>query len=409
MDNGVRVLLDQIDNVKSISIGIFLLMGSKYEKSDQNGITHFIEHMLFRKNQYYKSRHVADRIESMGGKINAFTTKEYMCIYSKFLSESANEIIKLMHDIIMFPSFDEQDIESEKKIIKNEIHYFEDNYNEKCQSSLIKKSLEGHPLSNNILGTVEIINTFNKNDLREYYEKKLRPDEIVISVSGSFDENLLRVIEDSFSSIKPSTSKEKREEIKPISFSPKIIKDSKSLKQHYISLGFPSYSYLSRDLIPFMLFYHIFGAGYSSMLYNTLRKEKEMVYSTGAMPLIYKEGGILLINASTPSVKSIDEILEEILLIIDRVFKNGINSDELKRGKSILKCHIAFSMEQTDSRVIDFGKNEILKIKEYNDLFNNYELDNLFNLIDLQTIEDVNRVIRDIFENKPSISLIEGI
>lgn len=115
MDNGVRVLLEKVDNVKSISIGIFLLMGSKYEKSDQNGITHFIEHMLFRKNQYYNSRHVADRIESMGGKINAFTTKEYMCIYSKFLSESANEIIKLMHDIIMYPSFDEQDIESEKK------------------------------------------------------------------------------------------------------------------------------------------------------------------------------------------------------------------------------------------------------------------------------------------------------
>ncbi|NYV68675.1 M16 family metallopeptidase [Heyndrickxia oleronia] len=401
--------MDPVESVKTTSIGVFFSMGSKFEEYSQNGISHFIEHMLFRTNKFYESSQAVEIVESIGGKINAFTTKEYVCVYSKVLSENTGKLIQVLFNLIMYPSFEDRDIESEKKIITNEIHYYEDRYNERCQNNLIEASWKGHPLSQRILGTVESIGDFNNKTLAEYYNSNLCGDRIVISISGLIEKNLLNSLEKYFSRI-CSKAKYEQKEIEKISFKPKYIKESKSLKQHYLSIGYQCFSYSSKKIVPFLILHTIFGSGFSSILYKALRKDKELIYSVGTLPLIYKEGGIFLINTSSPSLHSIHMLIGEIKKVIEELKKNGINLNELLKAKSMIKSQYAFSLESIDSRMMELGKIEVLDISKNNDFYKTpNQIDDIFQLIEKITVDNINEVLFELFSKEPSVSIIEGI
>lgn len=314
----------------------------------------------------------------MGGKLNAFTTKEYMCLYSRVLSCDSQKLIEILYNLLAFPSFQEKDIEIEKQIIINEIFQYNNNQYERCQANLISSSWNGHPLSKEIMGDINIIREFHKERLVSFYENALNAYHIVISISGNISSDLLNTIEKNFSSFKGKAVKHSTQHIQFLT-TKKI--DSAKLTQHYVSIGLPAYSYSNPRLFALLILNNILGSGSVSLLTKSLREEKGLVYSIGSYPLLYSDGGVLITNASSPYTNSIDKIVEAITNIFLHLKKRGITNEELRRGKAIMKGNIAFGLENIGTRMIDCGKNEILDINEQ--FFMNFQhIDDIYQQIE---------------------------
>ncbi len=398
LDNGIRVVYERIPFVRSISIGIWVGTGSRNENSTNNGISHFIEHMLFKGTNKRSAKEIAACIDNLGGQINAFTGKECTCFYTKTLDEHMDIAVDVLADMLFNSKFDKKDIDTEKRVILEEISMYEDSPEDLVHDLLSEAVWNGDPLGYPILGTKECLEDITRDRIIEYMEQMYTPQNIIISAAGNFDENhLIDTLTRYFGGWNRKGTVVT--DYNAVNFIPGKVVKEKDIEQVHLCLGFEGMEHGDKDLYSLLAVNNILGGGMSSRLFQKIREETGLVYSIYSYPSSYKRAGLFTIYAGM-NPNHLDIVLELILDEIDILLKKGIDHDELAKSKEQLKGSYMLGLESTSSRMNSIGKSELL-------LGYIHTPEEILQKIEDVNMESVHNTINRIFDSKRmSMSLV---
>ncbi|CAM3078104.1 insulinase family protein [Sporolactobacillus spathodeae] len=395
--NGIRVLLEQIPNVRSVSIGIWVGTGSRYETKEKNGISHFIEHMLFKGTETRNARQIAEAFDKIGGQVNAFTSKENTCYYAKVMDRDASYAINVLADMFFHSRFDTKDMEKEKQVIGEEIKMYEDTPDDLVHDLLSATSFAHHPLGYPILGHVETLARFQPEDLRGYMAAHYAPEDIVISIAGNVATDFVNEVDAVFSSYEFVDRKEAQE---APSFHPGKIARKKETEQAHICFGFSGLSNKNEHLTEVMVMNNVLGGGMSSRLFQNIREEKGLAYSIFSFHTAFKDSGLFTIYGGT-GADQLSALGDSILETVDTFIEKGISEEELASSKAQIKGNAVFGLESTDSRMSRNAKNELI-------LGHDRTIDEFTEKVDRITVADVKRIAQSIFSKPYSCSVVSA-
>ncbi len=361
-ENGVRAVLNPMPYMKSVSIGIFIKSGSVYETPQNNGMAHFIEHMLFKGTTKRTAAQISHESDELGGALNAYTAEECTCIYIKVLASDIENALDLLFDIAFDPVFDEDAIENEKKVILEEISGAEDNPEDAAQEMLMANMFESHPVGMPVLGNAENVMSFTRDDIYRFYKERFVPQNMLISVAGRFDEQHVQTL------ISAKTEAHKRNESFEASFMNEatvhggIYKNRRDIGQLQMVAGYPCVSRFDDRLCAFIFLSSILSGDSSSRLFRRLRDENGLVYGVDATVMEYDNTGVFMISTGF-SPENADKVISIIREEIDDILQNGISEEELRRTKRSLVTGLELDAEGTMSLMSLEGKRELYNIK----------------------------------------------
>lgn len=388
LTNGIRVITEFIPYVNSISIGFWIGSGSRYENSLNNGVSHFIEHMIFKGTINRSSKQIAEEIESLGGQINAFTGKEATCFYVKLLDEHFETGLDVLCDMIMNPKFSSEDIEKEKGVIQEEINMYEDSPEDLVIDMLSRVTWKDDMLAYPILGTSETLKNFTRESILEYYDRIYVPENMVISIAGNFkEEELIGKLEERL-----SDWKKEAEGLMKLS-SPKMDRNiavkSKDIEQVHLALNFNGIKLGDEDLYALLVVNNYLGGGTSSRLFQTLREEEGYVYTIYSFPSSYMNVGTYTIYLAL-NEQYIQDAAKLIKGELNELAQNKMTEEQIKKAKEQLKGNYILGLESVSSRMFGIGKAELLQRAVH-------EPKEILEKIDKITTKDVYRVIDRVF------------
>lgn len=352
--NGVRVVAERIDHVRSAAIGVWIGNGSRFESAEQNGISHFIEHMIFKGTEKRTARHIASMMDAMGGQSNAFTTKDCTCYYMKVLDTHLHTAAELLADMFLCSSFADEDIELERGVVLEEIDMYEDTPEDVATEKLFEACYEGTALGRPILGTEETLARMDSKALHDYVRKNYHPEDTVIALSGSFSDADLNYICELFGEMQGSG----RNQIEPAHYQPRVVIRSKEIEQNHLCLGFPGLPLLDDKRYAYQLMNAIIGGGMSSRLFQTVRERNGMCYSIYSFPSSHVDTGMFSIYVGlgqedeAKAAKLICNVLRDFCA-------EGPTREELSRCREQLKSNLLMGLESTNARMHHLGRYEL--------------------------------------------------
>ncbi len=357
LDNGMRVVAEKMSSVKSVSIGVWVNVGSRDEGEQEEGISHFLEHMFFKGTKSRSAKDIAQEIDILGGELNAFTSRETTTFYTKVLDEHLPDAVDLLSDILHHSEFKTKEIEREKQVVLEEFKMSEDDPEDLVHDLHSQEIWKGHPLGRPILGTQKRIKSLRRSDILRFMGRRYNPQQIVISVAGKFVwSKLLSHLERSFghfSSPRAETVVRQAPKARP-----GVKSKAKPLEQVHFCLGTEGVSQSSPDRYGVYILNMLLGGGMSSRLFQEVRERRGWAYSIYSMHSTYKDTGLFSVYAATgvqTAVKAIRLVLKEFKRLKDK----GVGSDELNRTKSHIKGSIMLSLEGTNSRMSRLAKDEM--------------------------------------------------
>jgi predicted Zn-dependent peptidase len=395
LENGLPVLIEQIPAFRSVSIGIWIGTGSRFEQGNENGISHFLEHMFFKGTKTRTAADIAEAFDCIGGQVNAFTSKEYTCYYAKVLDEHASYAMDVLADMFFNSTFEEKELEKEKNVVFEEIKMVDDTPDDIIHDLLASASYGEHALGYPILGTVDTLNTFTKATLDEYMSRFYTADNVVISIAGNVSDQLIENIKEKFSSLEKSKQTFQLE--KPVFYSNRITR-KKETEQAHLCLGFEGLNLGHDQIYSLVLLNNILGGSMSSRLFQEIREKRGLAYSIFSYHSSFKDNGLLTIYGGT-GTEQIGELYETILDTVNQVKEKGVLEKELKNSKEQLKGNMMLSLESTNSRMSRNGKNELL-------LKRHKTLDDIIKDINSVTMDNVNDLAKELLSADYSLSLI---
>lgn len=393
--NGVRIVLENIPTVRSVAIGVWIGTGSKDENPKNNGISHFLEHMFFKGTTTRTAREIAESFDSIGGQVNAFTSKEYTCYYAKVLDTHASYALEVLADMFFNSTFDEEELKKEKNVVLEEIKMYEDTPDDIVHDLLSKAVYENHPLGYPILGTEETLNTFSGNTLREYIQERYIPENVVISVAGNISDAFIAEVEKYFGSYH-GENKQAAENKSTFHFN--RISRKKETEQAHLCIGYNGLQVGHEDIYSLIVLNNILGGSMSSRLFQEVREQRGLAYSVFSYHSAYQESGVVTIYGGT-GAQQLDVLFETIQETLQKLKQDGITEKELVNSKEQLKGSLMLSLESTNSRMSRNGKNELL-------LKRHRSLDEIIEQIDQVTKQGVDQMTNTIFTDQYSLSLI---
>ena len=378
LPNGIRVVVEEIPTVRSVSLGIWVGTGSRDETPRNNGVTHFIEHMMFKGTDRLNAREIAELFDGIGGQVNAFTSKEYTCYYAKVLDEHFGLALETLSDMLLNSKFAEEELVKERRVIVEEIKMYEDAPDELVHDLIAEVVYPTHPLGYNILGTEESLNSLSQQDLFSYMEKNYTTDNLVLSIAGNVKrDDVLEKVKTLFGPLKKSALERPTN---LATFSPGKVIRNKGTEQTHIVLSAPGYAYDHKMIYPTILLNNVLGGTSSSRLFQEVREERGMAYSIYSYHTAYKELGTFGLYVGTAPERAQD-VLDLCGTIFQDVLEKGITEKELNKAKEQVKGSLMLSMESTSSRMSRLGKNELLG--------RHITLDELLERIKAVTLDDV--------------------
>jgi predicted Zn-dependent peptidase len=355
LENEIPVVMETFKNVRSVAVGVWIKVGSRYETPDKNGISHFLEHMFFKGTKKRSTRDISIEIDSMGGDMNAFTSRENTAFYIKVLDEYLEQGINLLSDICVNSIFPEEELEKEKKIVKEEIKMVEDTPDEYIHD-LFNQTIWGHEgLGQSILGRRETIAAFTREDILSHIRRYYGTKDIVISCAGNFaPEAMLKILGTQFGGLRQGSGPKKG--VEP-DFQPNIKVYSKDMSEAHICIGVPGISQTSEERYVFFLLNTILGAGVSSRLFQEIREKRGLAYSVYSFTSSYFDTGLWGVYSGV-SRKRIREVAE---LIISEMLSltDTLTNTELERAKNHLKGNLILGLESTSSRMNNIARQEM--------------------------------------------------
>lgn len=358
LENGIRVVCEKIPYLRSISIGIWVGTGSRNENELNNGISHFIEHMLFKGTKNRTAKDIAAAIDSIGGQINAFTGKEYTCYYAKTLDTHIDIAVDVLADMFFNSIFNEKDISIEKQVILEEINMYQDTPDDLVHDVLAELMWEGNSLGYPILGTYESLQGIGRDTIKEYLNGYYFPGNIVIAIAGNYDEEKVKDL------LSKHFSSWKNENHKPLSYNDVnynsgVRAKNKDTEQVHLCIGYNGIEYGNDDIYSLLVVNNILGGGMSSRLFQKIREEEGLVYSIYSYPSTFKNAGAFTIYAGM-NPEQFKQVSKLIMLEINDLLQKGISQSEVEKSKEQLKGNYMLGLESTNSRMTSLGKSELI-------------------------------------------------
>jgi predicted Zn-dependent peptidase len=391
LPNGVRVISEPMPHVRSVSVGLWVGIGSRRESPEQNGLSHFIEHMVFKGTSKRSAEDIARSVDSIGGNLDAFTSKELVCFNTKVLDEHLALSFDVLSDLVLNPLFREEDMVKEKGVILEELKMDEDNPDYLVHEIFSSNFWKDHPLGKPILGTRETVKRFDRAMMEGYYRDAYSPANLVITAAGNLThKRLADLAGDYFSDLKPRSPMPA--ERVPQTHARIALRNKKALEQVHVCLGVPSYPVPHEDRFTCYVMNTLLGGGMSSRLFQNIRERQGLAYAVFSELNPYRDTGCLSVYAGT-SIESVRQVIESILREFQQLKQERITDEELRRAKDHLKGSLMLSLESTSSRMSNLARQEM-----YFHRF--FTLDELVESIEAVTADDVQRIAQTFFDQK---------
>ncbi|MBT1075859.1 M16 family metallopeptidase [Geobacter grbiciae] len=356
LDNGVRVISEYMPHAHSVSIGIWVANGSRHERREHNGVAHFIEHLLFKGTVRRSALDIAREIDSVGGVLNAFTSREYVCYYAKVLDKNLPQAVDLLTDIFLNSTFDPEEIEKERKVVLQEISMLEDSPDDYVHDLFHRSFWRGHPLGMSILGSAESVSNLSRDAIVGHRDAMYRSEDIIVAVAGNVrHDELLKLIRGSFDSVPEGTGRNCCH--LPV-YDQKLEIVEKDLEQLHICLGTKSLPHNHPRRFEAYLMNTILGGSMSSRLFQEIREHLGLAYTVYSYVVSHTDAGSLVVYAGT-SPEKLSDVLEITCSELRRLKFEPVPATELEAAREQLKGNILLSLESSDNRMTKLAKNEI--------------------------------------------------
>jgi predicted Zn-dependent peptidase len=359
LDNGVRLVTEQIPTLKSVTVGMWVNAGSRDESPAQAGYSHFIEHMFFKGTATRSATDISREIDALGGEMNAFTTRETTTFYVKVLDQHLPKALNLLSDLFHRSRFGPKEIEKEKQVVLEEIRMVQDDPEDLVQELHTGLVMGRHPLSRPILGQEATIAKLRRDDLLDYVETHYRPQEMVLAVAGNFDQRRLeQTMARTFGKHRTSVGAEPRRRWPP-DICGGVVTKRKSLEQVHLCVGLKGIPAGHKDRYAAYVLNSVLGGSVSSRLFQEIREKRGLAYSIYSFLSGYSDGGTMTVYAGTRA-REVERVLDLIRREIRRMAAHGIERAELKRTKDQMKGSLMLSLESSHSRMNKLAKDELI-------------------------------------------------
>ncbi len=387
LPNGIRIVSESIPYVKSVTLGFWVGTGSRSEDNLTHGVSHFIEHLLFKGTKSRSAKDIAETVDQVGGQLNAFTAKEYTCYYIKVLDTHLALAMDILSDMLLNSRFDQEDILREREVVLEEVKMYEDTPDELVHDIHLDANWSGHELGRNILGSVHSIAQFKRELVVDYFEDFYRADNLVVSAAGNFDHDQLVELTDRYLGRLVGGKRVMSHQAPHLT--PVRTLKTKDTEQVHLCLGTFSLSQNDPNLYTVHILNNILGGGISSRLFQSIREERGLAYSVYSYQTNYSDGGLLTVYAGTRPVNA-NAVAELILTNIEDIKTKGISLKEINRTKEQFKGSLLLGLESSSSRMSRLGKMETT--------FGRYiTLDEVVEKIEKVTAEDVQHMAHKLF------------
>ncbi len=399
LNNGIRVLSEKVPGCHSVSFGVWVNNGSRHEPAELNGISHFVEHMLFKGTSRRSAQAVAREVDSVGGLLNGFTSREYSCYFVKILAEKLPMAVDLLGDLICHPRFDLDDIEKERRVILQEIAMIEDSPEESIHDQFSSSFWADHPLGRPVIGTPEIVGHIDRQQMLDFMGQRYVGKNICVVGAGRLDHNeLVALVEQSLSGV-PESGTELEITAPIVARQVEVV--NRDLEQTQICLGFEGLPQNHENRYGTYLLNTILGGNMSSRLFQKVREELGLAYSVYSYHHNHSDAGAFLVYAGT-SAEGAPKVTRTILEELKRLRHEPVGHDELQSAKDYLKGGMLLSLESMDNRMTRLAKNEIF-LRDVGLSVEESEA-----MIDAVTIDLVQHMAESLFVNDTLNLLITG-
>jgi predicted Zn-dependent peptidase len=391
LPNGLTIITEQMSHIRSASIGVWLQTGSRDEDPEWNGISHFIEHMVFKGTKHRTAEEIARQVDSIGGNMDAFTAKECICFNVKVLDEHIPTAMDIISDLVLNPVFDVADIARERGVILEEIKMDEDNPDYLVHEIFTQNFWKDHPLGKPILGTKETVKRFERQPVLDAYTHRFAPGNIIVSAAGNLDHD--RFVE---------TATRHFDQMKPLkngfhSSAPKIVsriilRNKKALEQVQLCVGVPAHPIAHEKRHAGYVLNTLLGGGMSSRLFQNIRERQGLAYSIYSDLNPYRDTGCLAVYAGT-SLASASKVVQSVVSEFRKLKTEPVPEEELSRAKAQLKGSLMLSLESSTARMSNLARQEM-----YFDRY--YDLDELIQKIESVTVEDLTSLANEFFKTE---------
>jgi len=357
LPNGLIVLTERMEHLRSVAMGVWIKSGSRCEPAETNGISHFVEHMVFKGTRSRSAQHIAREMDSIGGNLDAFTGKETICFNVKSLAEHVPIALDVLADLVLNPTFASVEIERERGVILEEIKIDEDNPDVLVHELFTQNFWQDHPLGKPILGTSATVGRLDQDKLFDYHKVRFAGGNMVFSAAGNLEhDQFVDSVARKFSDLRLGGATP--EDRAPVPSARIVLRNKKALEQVQICLGVPAPSITDENRYITLILNTVLGGGMSSRLFQTIREERGMAYSIYSDLNPYRDAGTLCIYAGTSVGKAL-EVVDLILLEFRKLKENPLGDEELTRAKDQLKGNILMGLESSNSRMANLARQEM--------------------------------------------------
>lgn len=361
LPNGVRIVTETMPHLRSITLGAWVATGSRNEEEDNHGISHFIEHLLFKGTENRSAKAIAEEVDSVGGQLNAFTGKEYTCYYMKALDTHLDLSMDIIADMLLNSRFDPDDIAKEKGVVLEEYNMYADSPDELIHDMYVEQIWNGHPLGQNILGSLASIESFNYDMINDYRRQYYTPDNLVIAAAGNLTHDKVVALAERYFGKMTGTSA-KRTVTRP-TYIPSQANRTKDTEQSHICIGTPGVKHGADELYTVHILNNLLGGSMSSRLFQSIREDRGLAYSVYSYQSSYEDAGLLTVYAGTRP-DNVDEVLHLIWENMTGLRDIDVAEAELRKAKEQLKGNLLLGLESSSSRMSRIGTLE-MTVKKY--------------------------------------------
>lgn len=353
LKNGVRLIVKGMDGLLSVTMGVLVGTGAAFERDDEDGISHFIEHMQFKGTEKRTAFEISDAFDALGAQVNAFTGKDLTCYYAKSTSDHAAEAFALLADLFLNSTFPEEEMAREKGVVLEEIHMDEDTPEDLCLDLLSRAAFGSQNYGRNILGPAENVKRFTRDELFAYKRERYRPENIVVSFAGNIDIGLAEELtERYFGGMEAEKFQNRKKEVKFLS---QNVFRKKPIEQAHFAFGFPTIEREHPMQNATLVLNAILGGGMSSRLFKKVREELGLAYSVYSYSTHYDETGLITVYAGVNPQKA-ESAAKAVVAVIDELKRSGVTQEEFLRGREQMKSSTIFSQENTSAQMLLYGK-----------------------------------------------------
>jgi predicted Zn-dependent peptidase len=387
LPSGVRIVTERIPSVRSAAIGIWAEVGSAYENPEQRGISHLIEHMLFKGTARRSAREIAETMDRVGGNLNAFTDKESTCYYARVIDRHVPLAIDVLNDMFLHSRFETEDLRREQNVILEEIKMYDDSPDEVIHDEFVRLMWSGSNLGDPVIGFPHTVTKLRADDLREHMRRRYGPSTVVVTVAGNIEHDAMV---DAFArGLEPLAGTAGTPADERVRLSPGRLVVTRDVEQVYLIVGTRGLPAGDDDRYTLSVIDTALGGGMSSRLFQDIREERGLAYSVSSFQIAYRNAGLFAVSAGT-SVENAQEVIELVREAFAQAHEHGLSESEIELAKEHLKGSLTLALESVSGRMMRLGRNELTFGRQISE-------EELEAKIDAVNLDDVRRLARTIF------------